>query len=91
MHKNYTFEYHYKIGGKEAGTAITFDPTPIMDNEAGTAYLCMKIDEGNRTTVLPLKKEQIAMFEQAIAEFKRNVAGLRQEYNQSAGIQGTPE
>lgn len=74
----YSFGYRYKVGGKETGTVVTLDPTPVMDSYAQIAYFRMTIEQDKVTTVLPLQEDQIVLIEQAIADFRRGVVALAQ-------------
>lgn len=74
----YNFGYQHKVGGKEMGTVVTLDPTPVMDKYAKISYFRMTVDLGDITTVLPLQEDQIVLVEQAIADFRRGVVALAQ-------------
>ena len=72
----YSFGYRYKVGGKETGTVVTLDPTPVTDEYARIVYFRMTIEQDKVTTVLPLQEDQIVLIEQAIADFRRGVVAL---------------
>ncbi len=74
----YSFGYRYKVGGKETGTVVTLDPTPVVDNYAVIVYFRMAIEQDGVTTVLPIQEDEIVLFEQAIADFRRGVVALAQ-------------
>ncbi len=82
QHGQYVIKYDDEADGDEKGAWVAITPNAML-SRSGDYFGWLQVDDSNGNSILmPLRENQIAVFEQAFAEFRRNVAIAKQAKNQ---------
>lgn len=69
----YIIKYDDEVDGDEKGAWVAITPDAML-SRSGDYFGWLQVDDSNGNSILmPLREHQIAVFEQAFAEFRRNV------------------
>ena len=79
----YVIKYDAEVDGDEEGAWVVLTPQAMLSRQ-GEYFCWLQVDDTSGGTLLmPLREHQIAVFEQAFAEFKRNVSLAQQAKSQT--------
>lgn len=82
QHGQYVIKYDDEVDGDERGAWVAITPN-AMQSRSGDYFGWLQVDDGAGASILmPLREHQIAVFEQAFAEFRQNVAIAKQAKDQ---------
>ena len=74
----YVIKYDGEVDGDEKGVWIALTPQAMLSRQ-GDYFCWIHVDNiTGDTIVMPLREDQIAVFEQAFAEFRKNVSQAKQ-------------